>query len=123
MPRDMEPRRSPRQRCCNATNSEVRIMSVNLRGFHTNLGELPHLMIRNHSADVVFVCEIFLDNRVPANYARLKGYSAWLRKDQTTQGGGVAFCYKESLSVRVVKPPMPAPRELELLMLKLQLIN
>ncbi len=30
----------------------------------------------------------------------------------------MAFCYKESLSVRVVEPPMTAPRELELLMLK-----
>lgn len=114
----MEPHRIPRQRCYKKTNSEVRIVSANLRGFHTNVGELTHTVIRKISADIVFVCETFLDDRVPANYARVKGYSAWLRKDRNCQGGGVAFCFKESLNVQVVEPPVPAPRELELLILK-----
>ncbi|KAK8392744.1 hypothetical protein O3P69_014879 [Scylla paramamosain] len=56
---------------------------------------------------------------VPDNYARVKGYSAWVRKDRSTQGGGVAFCYKETVSGQVVEPPTPVPGELELLALKI----
>ena len=55
---------------------------------------------------------------MPANYARVKGYTAWIRKDRSTQGGGVAFCHKESINAQLVEPPVPAPRELELLTLK-----
>ncbi|KAK8387918.1 hypothetical protein O3P69_020073 [Scylla paramamosain] len=39
-----------------------------------------------HRADIVFVCETFvcetfLDDDVPQTYARVRGYSPWLRKD------------------------------------------
>ncbi|MPC32059.1 hypothetical protein E2C01_025362 [Portunus trituberculatus] len=59
----------------------------------------------------------FLDSNVPANYAQIKGYSAWVRKDRSTQGGGVAFCYKASLNVVVLDTPIPV--ELEAIKLKL----
>lgn len=36
-----------------------------------------------------------------------------------TQGGGVTFCYKETLNVRMIEPPEPGSRELELLALKI----
>ena len=97
--------------------NEIRIVSANLRGFHTNVGELTHRFIRANNADVVFVCETFLDSSVPTNYARIKGYSAWVRKDRSTQGGGVAFCYKASLNAVVLDTPIPAG--LEAVMLKL----
>ena len=83
-------------------------MSANLRGFHTNVGELTHAFVRVHNADIVFVSETFLDGSVPKNYARIKGYSVWARKDHNTQGGGVALCYKSSLSVVVLDTLIPA---------------
>ncbi|XP_045105052.1 uncharacterized protein LOC123500395 [Portunus trituberculatus] len=57
--------------------------------------------------------------KVPSNYARIKGYSPWIRKDRSTQGGGVAFCFKETVNAQVVEPPTPIPGELELLTLKI----
>ena len=102
-----------------ATNSELKIVSANLRGFHTNVGELTHNVIVKNRADVVFVCETFLDNKVPPSYARVRGYSTWHRKDRSTQGGGVAFCFKDTLSVKVVEPSEPVPRDLEFIALKI----
>ena len=91
------------------------LVTANIRGFHTNVGELTHRFILKNSADLVFVCETFLDNSVPKTYARVKGYSAWVRKDRSTQGGGVAFCYKTSLNVVVLDTPIPAGLEVILL--------
>ena len=96
-----------------AANSELKIVSANLRGFHTNVGELTHNVIVKNRADVVFVCETFLDNTVPLSYARVRGYSTWQRKDRSTQGGGVAFCFKDTLSVQVIELSEPVPRDLE----------
>lgn len=61
-------------------------VSANLRDFHADVGELTHMAVRKYSADIVFVCEMFLDDMVSVNYARVKGYSACLRKDRNTQG-------------------------------------
>ena len=51
------------------TERELRIVSANVRGFHTNVGELTHRFIHVKKADIVFVSEIFLDATVPASYA------------------------------------------------------
>jgi len=107
------------QCCVKADNSELTLVSANVRGFHTNIAELTHSVINRHRADVVFVCETFLDDNVPPSYARIRGYSAWIRKDRSTQGGGVAFCHKETVNAQVVEPPVPVPCELELLTLKI----
>ncbi|KAK8402306.1 hypothetical protein O3P69_000608 [Scylla paramamosain] len=98
---------------------EVTTSSVaNDESFHTNVGELTRSVINKNNVDLVFVCETFLDDKVPSTYARVRGYSTWIRKDRSTQGGGVAFCHKETLNVQVVEPPIPVPRELELIALK-----
>lgn len=87
-----------RKSCC----EELTIVSANLRGFYTNLGELTHVFVRAHNADKVFVSETFLDNCIPKNYVRIKEYSA---------GGGVTLCYKSSLSVVVPDTPILAGLE------------
>ncbi|XP_045109715.1 uncharacterized protein LOC123503780 [Portunus trituberculatus] len=114
----MEPPRNTSHNYTKVAASEVKIVSANLRGFHTNVGEITHNVIIKHRADIAFVCETFLDVSVPVNYVRVRGYSAWQRKDRSTQGGGVAFCYKETLNVKVIEPAKPVPEELELLVLK-----
>ncbi|KAK4315302.1 hypothetical protein Pmani_013473 [Petrolisthes manimaculis] len=83
----------------------------NVRGFHTNVGELTHRFVQANKADIVFVCETFLDNNVTSGYARIKGYSSWVRKDRSTFGGGVALCFKNSLRVEVLDTPIPADLE------------
>ena len=115
----MEHHNSTSRRCYTPTSSELKVVSANLRGFHTNIGELTHSVIVKNSVDLVFVCETFLDDKVPVTYARVKGYSTWIRKDRFTQGGGIAFCHKESLNVQVVELPLPAPSEIELVALKI----
>ncbi|XP_045117635.1 uncharacterized protein LOC123508165 [Portunus trituberculatus] len=115
----MEQRPTTTRRCYKPANSELKIVSANVRGFHTNIGELTHSVIIKKNIDLVFVCETFLDAKVPSNYARIKGYSPWIRKDRSTQGGGVAFCFKETVNAQVVEPPTPIPGELELLTLKI----
>ena len=75
------------QCCGKPDNSELTIVSANVRGFHNNIAELTHSVIIKHREDKLFVCEIFLDNSVPTSYTRIRGYSAWLRKDRSTQGG------------------------------------
>lgn len=58
------------------TERELRIVSANVRGFHTNVVELTHRFIHVKKADIVFVRETFLDATVPPTYAQVKGYSA-----------------------------------------------
>ncbi|KAK4324575.1 hypothetical protein Pmani_004786 [Petrolisthes manimaculis] len=90
---------------------DLKIVSANVRGFHTNVGELTHRFVQANKADIVFVCETFLDNNVTSGYARIKGYSSWVRKDRSTLGGGVALCFKNSLRVVVLDTPIPADLE------------
>ncbi|KAK4318557.1 hypothetical protein Pmani_010466 [Petrolisthes manimaculis] len=52
-----------------------------------------------------------MDNKVTSGYARIKGYSSWVRKDRSTLGGGVALCFKNSLRVVVLDTPIPADLE------------
>lgn len=106
-------------RCYKPPNSELTLVSANVRGLHTKVGELTHNVIAMHWADIVFVCETFLDDKVPQKYALMRGYSAWLRKDRSTQCGHVEFCYKDTVNVQVVESPVPVPRELELLTMKI----
>ncbi|MPC66707.1 hypothetical protein E2C01_060859 [Portunus trituberculatus] len=68
-----------------STNSALRIVSANVRGFHTNVGELTHRFVRTNKPDLVFVTETFLDDNIPSTYARIQGYSTWIRKDRSTQ--------------------------------------
>ncbi|XP_045105871.1 uncharacterized protein LOC123501228 [Portunus trituberculatus] len=65
------------------------------------------------------MCETFLDDNIPPSYARVRGYSPWIRKDRFTRGGGVAFCYKECVNVQVVESPTNMPSDLEMLFWKI----
>lgn len=56
-------------------NNKIPIVTANVRGFHINVAELTHRFILKNNADIVFVSETFLDDRVPEHYARVKGYS------------------------------------------------
>ena len=98
-------------------NKELCIVSANVRDFHTNVGKLTHKFVLPNKADLVFVSETFLDSNVPANYASIRGYSAWVRKDRSTQGGGVAVYYNSSLGL--VRLDTTIPAGLEMVMIKI----
>lgn len=87
--------------------SRITILSANVRGFRTNVGELTHISIKN-KVDLIITTETFLDDSVPLNFARIKGYSNWYRRDRRTgQGGGVAVCHHTSLQVQHLQPNIP----------------
>ncbi|XP_045115988.1 uncharacterized protein LOC123507079 [Portunus trituberculatus] len=69
----MEQHPTTTRRCYKPANSELKIVSANVRGFHTNIGELTHSVIIKKNIDLVFMCKTFLDAKVPSNYARIKG--------------------------------------------------
>ena len=100
-------RMTPRAHLSKQFTTEIRIVSANLRGFHTNVGELTHRCVVKTKADIVFVSETFLDERIPWNYAKIPGYSAWIRRDRSTLGGGVALCHKETLHLQIIETPIP----------------
>ncbi|XP_042858570.1 uncharacterized protein LOC122244672 [Penaeus japonicus] len=95
----------------------IKIISANIRGFHTNVGELTHQFVIKNNADIVFVVETFLDDKVAPNYAKIPGFSNWARKDRNTQGGGVALCYRENLQLQIIDCDIP--EILEILLFKI----
>ncbi|MPC60638.1 hypothetical protein E2C01_054692 [Portunus trituberculatus] len=44
-------------------------------------------------------------------------YSTWIRKDRSTQSGGMTFCFKSSFSETMLETPFI--RELEMVLLEL----
>lgn len=74
-------------------NSEIRIISENMRGFHINVGDLTHQFANNQKANTVFAAKIFLDDTVPLNYVRVSGYSNRIQREKNMKGGGIAFRY------------------------------
>ena len=94
------------------------IISANLRGFQTNVGDLTHSHVLPHSPDIIATTETFLNSTIPDNYGRIGGYSNWFRRDRA-QGtfGGVAVCFRNNLPVQALTPDLP--NHLEMMFLRL----
>ena len=92
---------------------KLTILSANVRGLQTNIGDLTHSHVLPHNPDVIATVETFLNSSVPANYGQLQDYTTWHRRDRTHGTfGGVAVCFRKSLSVQVVEVDMPEHLEL-----------
>ena len=101
--------------------SSLKILSANIRGFRTNVGELTHAVLRN-SADIVVAIETFLNDNCVTSCDRIPGYSHWYRQDRATgQGGGVAVCHREGLQLQHLS--VPAPEEMEVMFFRLLLTD
>ncbi|KAG0722156.1 hypothetical protein GWK47_045040 [Chionoecetes opilio] len=87
----------------------LKIISANVRGLRTNIGDLTHNCVLRHSADVVVVTETWLNNEVEPTFGKIRGYTQWNRRDRPERaGGGVAVCFKEGVQAQhldVVPPP------------------
>ena len=89
------------------------IISANVRGLLTNIGDLTHSFVIPHNTDIVATVETFFNDNVPPNYGRIKGYSNWHRKDRVGQEkGGIAVCFRNSLPVQPVVVNIPDHLEL-----------
>ena len=91
----------------NRWSNDLRVISANIRGFHTNIGELTHQFVLKNEADIVLAGETFLDDKAAPNYAKIPGYSNWIRKDRNARGGGLALCYKIGIQLQVIDEPLP----------------
>ncbi|KAG0729665.1 hypothetical protein GWK47_029866 [Chionoecetes opilio] len=87
----------------------LKILSANVRGLRTNIGDLTHNCVLRHSADVVVVTETWLNNEVEPTFGKIRGYTQWTRRDRPERaGGGEAVCFKEGVQAQhldVVPPP------------------
>jgi len=94
-------------------NNRLSILSANVRGLQTNLGDLTHSFVLPLRPDIIATVETFLNHTVPDNFGRIGGYTKWHRKDRT-QGtfGGIAVCFKSGLHVQPLQVEMPEHLEL-----------
>ena len=100
----------------------LQVLSANVRGLLTNIGDYTHSFINPQNADVVVAVETFFNESVPNNYGRIKGYSNWCRKDRIGRDkGGIAVCFKDTLHVQPLD--INVPSHLEILFHKIYLKN
>ena len=82
-----------------APNS-LKILSANIRGFRSNIGELTPAVLRN-KVDIMVAIETFLNDSCVTSCHRIPGYSHWARRDRTSgQGGDVSMYYREGLQLQ-----------------------
>ena len=96
----------------------ITVISANVRGFQTNIGDLTHSHVLPHSPDIIATTETFLNTSVPNNFGQISGYSRWYRRDRAEGTfGGVAVCFRNSLPVQAL--PVDLPVHLEMMFFRL----
>lgn len=94
------------------------IISANVRGLLTNIGDLTYSFITPHNPDIVATVETFFNDNVPSNYGRINSYSNWYRKDRVgREKGGIAVCFRKSLPVQALE--VNVPENLEIMFFKI----
>ena len=89
------------------------ILSANVRGFQTNIGDLTHSFIIPRQPDIIVTVETFLTETIPVNYGKVAGYSKWFRRDRKTGNfGGVAACFRNELYIQELNIDIPDHLEL-----------
>ena len=98
--------------------NNLSILSANVRGFQTNVGDLTYSFINPRQPDIVATVETFLNENIPDNYGRIAGYSKFYRWNRKSGNfGGIAACFKKELHVQHLEIDMPD--HLELLFFKI----
>ena len=79
---------------------KLTLISANVRGLQTNIGDLVHSYVIPHSPDIIATVETFLNPTIPTNFGHIQGYSEWHRRDRAHGTfGGIAVCFREGLAV------------------------
>ena len=87
---------------------KLTVLSANVRGLRTNIGDLTHSFVLRHQVDIAVVTETWLNSEVEPSFGRIRGYSPWYRNDrQGRQGGGVALCLKEGVQAQRLEIELP----------------
>ncbi|ROT68876.1 hypothetical protein C7M84_012938 [Penaeus vannamei] len=95
------------------SRDQLTIISANVRGLLTNIGDL----VIPRTPDIVATVETFMNESVPDNFGHMKGYTRWHRRDRTHGTfGGVAVSFHKSLSVQ---PLDVDPNHLEIMFFKI----
>ena len=90
----------------------LNILSANVRGLRTNIGDLTHDCVLRHSADIVVLTETWLNSEVEPTFDKIRGYTHWARRDRYERaGGGVAACFKEGVQARHLDVDTPPQME------------
>ena len=91
---------------------QLKVLSANVRGLRTNIGDLTHNCVLRHSTDIVVVTETWLNSDVEPTFGKIRGYTHWARKDrQERAGGGVAVCFKEGVQAQLLEVDTPPHME------------
>ena len=97
------PQRNPRK---------LTVLSANVRGLRTNIGDLTHNFILRHQADIAVVTETWLTSEVEPAFGKLRGYTHWARQDRPERaGGGVAVCFREGVQAQALQVETPPTTE------------
>ncbi|XP_069979403.1 uncharacterized protein [Penaeus vannamei] len=80
----------------NNSHRQLSVLSANVRGLRTNIG------------DIIVATETFLNAEVEPAFGKIRGYSQWQRRDRKGKNfGGVAVCYKENLQIQLLTVDLP----------------
>ena len=97
----------------NRTMDNLSILSANVRGFQTNLGDLTHSLVLPLKPDIIATVETFLNPTVPDNYGKISGYTKWHRRDRINRAcGGIAVCFKNTIQAQALEVELPNHLEL-----------
>ncbi|XP_069987649.1 uncharacterized protein [Penaeus vannamei] len=89
------------------------IISANVRGLLTKIGDLVNSHVIPRTPDIVATVETFMNESVPDNFGHMKGYTRWNRRDRTHGSfGGVAVSFHKSLSVQPLDVVLPSHLEI-----------
>ncbi|MPC09705.1 hypothetical protein E2C01_002323 [Portunus trituberculatus] len=64
----------------NHLSQHLTVVSANVRGLRTNLGDLTHNFVLRHQADIVAVTETWLNGEVEPTFGNIPGYLKSERK-------------------------------------------
>ena len=75
------------------------VISANIRGFQTNLGDLTHNFMLRENPDIVACVETFFNASVPEDFGKVIGYSKWFRKDRESGTYGHRSLFQKQLEL------------------------
>ncbi|KAG0729688.1 hypothetical protein GWK47_029826 [Chionoecetes opilio] len=100
------------------SQEKLTLVSANVRGLQTNIGDLAHSFIIPHNPHIIATVETFLNPTIPTNFGHIQGYSRWLRRDRAHGTfGGITVCFREGLAVEAREVEMD--RHLEMMFFRL----
>ena len=100
------------------SRDQLTIISANVRGLQTNIGDLVNSHVIPRTPDIVATVETFMNESIPDNFGHMGGYTRWYRRDRTGGTfGGVAVSFHKSLSVQPLD--IALPNHLEIMFFKI----